>query len=137
MAIAPATAFAQSAAPAHHTVTPDVGCVNGKAAESAELNPGDAGTVLLCYNSGSRAVWAKLISNIQACQEPSGTGTGCGGAIVVNSDGQSEQCTIPVNATGCSTKQINDANLTSTASANIFTNGKTGAQSFGSTYPPF
>ena len=113
----PAPALASAVSP-HHAAGPDTtGCIGGKAVESAELNPGAHGMILLCYNINNRHTWGKVYTTgLPVCFDPP-NGAGCGTAQVVNTQGVAASCSIPQNATSCTTGEIDDAGITSTASA--------------------
>jgi hypothetical protein len=124
----PALALAAPAVSAHQAASPDTtGCVGGKAAETQPLGSGENGTVLLCYDSVTRTVWAKVFtSNLSPCFDASHPGPGCGTASVTNSRGASKSCDIASGATVCATERVDDAGITSVAAAVVIVACHTG-----------
>ncbi|MCF2527051.1 DUF2690 domain-containing protein [Yinghuangia soli] len=89
----------------------------GSPVRSAPLTSpgGSSGTVYLYYSTACRTTWAKIVTGAPACQPGVDY---CGSATVHrNSDGKEMTCNIPTGKSACYTKQVNDANVTSYATA--------------------
>ena len=109
-----------NAAPYDGTDPVATGCSNtARVARSAPLRntyTGTArGTVYLMYSSACRTVWAKMDTGQPGCIPAADY---CGSATVHrNSDGAEITCYTPRGRSSCSTRQLNDANVTSYAEA--------------------
>ncbi|HET8641569.1 MAG TPA: DUF2690 domain-containing protein [Pseudonocardiaceae bacterium] len=114
-----------NALPYDNTDPGATGCANtGRVVRSAPMrnryNGDPQGTVYLFYSSGCRTVWAKMSTGAPGCVPGADW---CGSATVHrNSDGYELRCYTPSGRSSCSTRQLNDANVTSFAEAQ-FDNG--------------
>lgn len=114
-----------NAAPYDGTDPGATGCSNtARVARSAPIrnryNGHAQGTVYLMYSTACRTVWAKMVTGAPGCVPGDDW---CGSATVHrNSDGRELICYTPAGRSSCSTRQLNDAGVTSFAEAE-YTNG--------------